>query len=127
MIDTDYQVPTFGKLARRTMATVVGALQNRAELFALEFEEENARLLKLVLFGVGGVFLAMMTILLVTGMVIFLVPEPQRVWAALGFAVFYLVGTIASVLTVKKLLKQAPFAESMNQIKKDSELLDAFK
>src|SRR4051794_27782316 len=127
MTGTDYQLPTLGKLARRTAATVMGALENRAELFAVEFEEENDRLLKLVLFGVGGLFLGMMSALLLTGVVIFLVPQEMRVWAALGFAVLYVAGTIASVLMIKKLLKQAPFAESMNQIKKDAELLDAFK
>lgn len=127
MTATDHQLPTLGRLARRTVATCVGALENRAELFALEFEEENDRLLKMVIFGVGAVFLAMMAVLLITGTVIFLVPEPYRVYAAGGFAALYLIGVVASVLVVKNLIKKAPFAESLNQIKKDSELLDAFK
>jgi uncharacterized membrane protein YqjE len=121
------QMPTLGRLARRTGATCLGALQNRAELFAVEFEEENDRLLKLVLFGLGAMFLAVLTVLLVTGMVIFLVPEAYRVWAALGFAVLYFLGTVGALLAIKSLLKQTPFAESLNQIKKDAELLDAFK
>ena len=121
------QIPTLGRLARRTAATCLGALQNRAELFAVEFEEENDRLLKLILFGVSAMFFAMMTILLVTGMIIFLVPEDYRVYAALGFAVLYLIGTVGTALVIKSLLKQAPFAESLNQIKKDADLLDAFK
>ena len=127
MTTTEEQIPTLGRLARRTAATCLGALQNRAELFVVEFQEENDRLLKLVLFGVGALFLGMMTILLVTGLIIFLVPQDDRVWAALGFAVFYFLGAVAAVLAIKDLLKQAPFAESLNQIKKDSELLDTFK
>lgn len=121
------QIPTLGRLARRTVATCLGALQNRAELLAVEFEEENQRLVKLVLFGVGAMFFAGMTLLLVTGLIIFLVPEASRAWAALGFAVLYLLATVGSVLTIKRLVKQAPFAESLNQIKKDAELMDAFK
>jgi hypothetical protein len=34
---------------------------------------------------------------------------------------------MAAGLVVKGLLKRAPFAESLNQLKKDAELLDAFK
>lgn len=127
MTTAEDQIPTLGRLARRTAATCLGALQNRAELFAVEFEEENDRLIKLVLFGVGAIFLAMMTLLLVTGMIIFLVPEDYRVYAALGFAVLYSGGTVAAGLAIKNLLKHAPFAESLDQIKKDAELLDAFK
>jgi uncharacterized membrane protein YqjE len=127
MTTAEDQIPTLGRLARRTAATCLGALQNRAELFAVEFQEENDRLLKLVLYGVGALFLGMMTVLLVTGLIIFVVPEDYRVWAALGFAVLYLLGAVGAVLAIKGLLKHAPFAESLNQIKKDSELLDAFK
>jgi uncharacterized membrane protein YqjE len=126
MID-ELQMPTLGRLARRTVATCLGAFQNRTELLALEFEEENDRLLKLVIFGVSGLFLAMMTLLLVTATIIFLFPEAERVYAALGFAALYLAGTVVIGFIIKGLLKRVPFAESINQIKKDAELMDAFK
>jgi uncharacterized membrane protein YqjE len=127
MTETDQQLPTLGRLARRTVATVIGAAENRAELFAVEFEEEYDRLMKMVMFGIGGLFLAMMTVLLVTGTIIFLVPADYRIYAAAAFAALYLVGAVAAGLAVKKLIKQTPFSESLNQIKKDSEFLDAFK
>jgi uncharacterized membrane protein YqjE len=125
--DTDYQLPTLGRLAHRTAATIVGALQNRAELFAVEFEEENDRVLKMVLFGVGALFLSGMGILLLTGTIIFLVPEQYRVYAAGGFPLLYLGGGAAAGLTVKSLVKKTAFSESLNQLKKDAEILDAFK
>jgi len=125
--DTDYQLPTLGRLARRTASTIVGALQNRAELFAVEFEEENDRVLKMVLFGVGALFMLGMGILLLTGTIIFLVPEQYRVYAAGGFTLLYLGGGTAAALTVKGLVKKTPFTESLNQLKKDAEILDAFK
>jgi uncharacterized membrane protein YqjE len=125
--ETESQLPTLGRLARRTANTIVGALQNRTELFTLEFEEENDRLLKMVVCAVGGLLLAMMTLLLVTGIVIFVTPEQYRIYAALGFAALYLIGAIAAGITIKNLMKAAPFAESLNQFRKDSELLDAFK
>jgi len=125
--DTDHQLPTLGRLARRTAGTFIGALENRAELFTVEFQEENDRLLKMIIFGVGGVFLAMIAVLLITGTIIFLVPEPYRVYAAGGFAALYVAGTVAAVMMIKKLIKTPPFAESLKQIKKDAELLEAFQ
>jgi len=125
--ETDYQLPTLGRLAHRTASTVVGALQNRAELFTVEFEEENDRLLKLIICAVGGLFLAMMALLLVTGTVIFLMPQQSRAYAAIGFAALYLIGAVAAGLTIKKLIKTPPFAESLKQLRKDAEILDAFK
>lgn len=121
------QIPTLGRLARRTAATLLGALQNRAELLAVEFEEEHDRMLKLVLFGVGALFFAMLTVLLVTATIILLVPEQFRAWTTLGFAVLYLLGTVAAIIVLKGLLKKTPFEESLDQFKKDAELLDAFK
>jgi len=125
--DTEYQLPTLGRLARRTLATFVGALQNRAELFTVEFEEENDRLLKMVLFGVGSMFLLGMGILLLTGTIIFLVPEQYRVYAAGGFTALYLIGGVALALAVKTLVKKSPFTESLKQLKKDAEILDTLK
>jgi uncharacterized membrane protein YqjE len=125
--DTDYQLPTLGRLARRTAATIVGALQNRAELFVVEFQEENDRVLKMVLFGVGALFMLGMGILLLTGTIIFLVPEQYRVYAAGGFTLLYLGGGAAAGLTVMSLVKKTAFGESLNQLKKDAEILDAFK
>lgn len=124
---TDEQIPTLGRLVRRTVSTCLGAVQNRAELLAVEFEEENDRMLRLVIFGVIGLFCAMMSLLLITAMIIFLFPEEYRVYAALGFAVLYAAGAATAALTVKGLLKRTPFSESLSQLRKDAELLDAFK
>jgi uncharacterized membrane protein YqjE len=125
--ETDNQIPTLGRLARRTASTVLGALQNRAELFTLEFEEENNRVLKIVVCAISGVFLAMLTLILLTGTVIFLMPQDYRVYAAAGFAVLYLIGAGAAAMTIKNLLKTPPFVETLGQLRKDTELLDAFK
>lgn len=124
---TDEQIPTLGRLGRRTLSTCLGALQNRAELLVVEFAEEKDRALKLVICGALGLFLAMMTIMLATATIIFLFPEQYRIYAALGFAVLYLAGTVAAVFIIRGLLRQAPFAESLNQLKKDAELMEALK
>jgi len=108
------------------MATGLGALQNRGELFMVELQEEKARLIQLIIRGVLAVFLSIMTALLVTGAVIFVVPEEYRLWAVGGFAVLYLAGTIWAVMSLKALLKRVPFGDTLNEFKKDSELMEAF-
>jgi uncharacterized membrane protein YqjE len=125
--ETDHRAPSLARLTRKTLTTGLGALENRAELFMVEVEEEEARLIKLIVFGMGALFLALMTMMLLTGTILFIVPEEHRLWAALGFTVLYLGGTIAAIFALKAQLKRIPFAESLRQIRKDRELLDVFK
>jgi uncharacterized membrane protein YqjE len=125
--ETDQREPSIARLTRRTLTTGLGALENRAELFMVEVEEEEARLIKLIAFGIGALFLALMAMMLLTGTIIFLVPEDKRVWAALGFTVLYAAGTVGAIFALKSQLKRIPFAESLRQIRKDRALLDVFK
>ena len=115
-----------GRLLRKTLATGVGALQNRGELFVLELQEEKSRVIQLVIRGVVGLFLAIMTMLLITGAVIFVVPEKYRLYAVGGFAVLYLAGTIWAFVSVKQLLKRMPFGDTLAEFKKDSEIMEGF-
>lgn len=117
---------SLGTLVRRTLATGIGALQNRGELFMLELQEEKSRLINLVVLGIGALFLAMMTLLLITGTVIMLVPEEYRIYAVGGFAALYLAGTLVAVFSIKAMLKKIPFGDTLAEFKKDSELMEAF-
>lgn len=118
--------PGLASLVRKTLGTGLGALQNRGELFMVELQEEKSRLIKLVAFGVGAVFLGIMTLLLITGAIIFLVPEKYRLYAVGGFAALYLIATIVATVSAKNLLKRIPFGDTLAEFKKDSELMEAF-
>jgi uncharacterized membrane protein YqjE len=126
MIRNSQEGPALGTLLRKTFATGIGALKNRGELFMVELQEEKSRLISLIILGVGALFLAMMTLLLITGAIIFLVPEDYRLYAVGAFAALYLGGTIWAVLSLKALLKRIPFGDTMAEFKKDSELMEAF-
>lgn len=115
-----------GRLVRKTLATALGALQNRGELLAIELQEEKSRFIQMLALGIGALFLAMMTMLLITGAVIFLIPEDYRIWGVAGFAVLYLAGTIWAVMSLRALLKRPPFGTTLAELKKDAELLEAF-
>ena|SRR2546422_62425 len=127
MAGNGQQPPGLGTLATRLARTGLGLLRNRAELFALEWEEERARLIELLVWGVGLVFLAFMAMMLITATIIFLVPQEFRVYVAAGFAVLYLAGAVVSFLTLKSLLKEEAFSESMRQVKMDRLWLESLK
>src|SRR5262249_39303237 len=119
--------PTLTTLLRRTLTTSLGALRNRCELFIIEIQEEKARVVNLILRGILALFLAMMTAFLLTGTIIFLVPQAYRLYAAAAFTVLYFVATIWAVVSVKELLNKVPFSETTSQFSKDRELLETFE
>jgi uncharacterized membrane protein YqjE len=124
---TNHHPPLFAKLFRKTLVTGMGALQNRGELLLVELQEEKGRLINLLIYGLGALFLAMVTVLLLTGTIIFLFREEYRLYVAAGFVVLYLAGTVVALLSVKALLKRIPFSDTFAEFKKDRELLETFK
>lgn len=114
-------------LVRKAVSTVFRLLHNRSELFAIEAQEEKSRLIAILMYGLGAVLLGLMTLLLVTAIVIFAVAEPYRMYVAAGFALLYFLGALAAVLAIRTNLKRTPFAETVDQFKKDRELLETME
>jgi len=110
---------------RRMLDHALGAFHNRVELLAVEFKEEKTNAVQLLLCVVAALFFAMMTVVVLTATIILLFPQDSRVYAGGGFCLLYLIGAIWSILKVKSRLKQngTPFAESINELKKDREWL----
>jgi uncharacterized membrane protein YqjE len=108
---------------RKIGGIFAAVLQNRADLLAVELQEEKYRFVEvMVLLGIA-LALGMMALFVFTGVVIFAVPEAYRLWVASGLGVFYLLGIFALWSRIKKLLQNQPFPETINQIKKDWECL----
>lgn len=127
MTNGNHHPPAFGTLLRKTLTTGMGALENRAELAMLELQQEKSRLTSLLIFGLGALFLGLLFLVLLTATIIFIFPAELRLYAAAGFTVLYLGGTIWAALSLKSLLKKEPFPETLRQFKRDQELLEAFK
>lgn len=127
MTEADDHPPGFSALASRIVRNGVGALQNRAELFALEWREERLRFVGLLIVGGLLSFLVVMGVLMLTLTVILLFPEEQRLYAAGVFGVFYLLGAVGAWFGLRTMLKREPFAETINQVKKDRLWLEALK
>jgi len=116
-----------GTLVNRLGRTALGALENRGELLAVEWQEEKAHLIQLVVLAVALLFLAMLGMLALSATIIFLFPPEYRVYAAAGFTVLYLAAAVAVFFSMKSILKHEPFSESLKQIRRDRALLDVFE
>ena len=119
--------PGLSDLARRVTATGLDALQNRGELPLVEWQLEKTRLTELLMLSIGLGFLGVMAMMLLTATVIFLFPDHLRLYAAAGFAILYLAGAVWLVFGIRSLVKQEPFEETVEQLKKDRECLDSFR
>jgi len=121
----DQHAPGLMDSARRLLDYGLGLFHSRIELLAVEFKEEKTNVIQLLLCISAALFFSMMTVIVLTATVILLFKEEWRVYAAGGFCLLYLIGAIWSVLKLKSSLKQTgvPFAETINEFKKDREWL----
>ena len=127
MVDNNHEAPGLAALAKKAARTALGALGNRGELMAVEMQEERARLLELMIWGVAILFFGMMAAILLTAAIILLFAPENRVCVAGAFALLYLIGAFVAAGSLRSLLKQEPFAESIDQVRKDRVWLESLK
>lgn len=127
MTDEPQEAPGLATQIRKLMRTGLGALQNRGELLSVEWQEERARMLEVVVWTVVCLFFGILGVGLLTVFVIFLFPENLRIYAIAGFALLYLAAAILVWTNLKKLLLHEPFAESVAQVRKDAECFESLR
>jgi uncharacterized membrane protein YqjE len=127
MAEKNDHFPGFIAQIRKIGQTVLGALQNRGELLAVEWQEAKMRTTEIVFWAVAAAILAMSGLLLLTVTIILLIPADLRIYAFAGFAILYFIGAVAAFFNVKALLKHEPFAESISQVRKDSVWLESLQ
>ncbi|NJK92961.1 MAG: hypothetical protein HC904_14770 [Blastochloris sp.] len=114
-------------LLRKLALQLVSLLETRAELLSVEFREEKIRLIRLMIWTCVALFLAAIGLVMLTMTVLFCVwdNEEYRLWALGTFTLLYLGGSAFGVYQMRKLLVdgELPFAETLNQLKKDRETL----
>jgi uncharacterized membrane protein YqjE len=109
---------------RRVADTALGILHNRAELFAVELQEEKAQVIEVLLWVTLLLFFGMLCVLVLTATLILLCPPDTRIFVAAGFTLLYLVGAVWAFGRLKvKLHSPAPFVQTINEVQKDRELL----
>ena len=124
---TNHDAPSPTTLVARVARVALKAAQTRVELLAVEWQEERLRAMDLVACSLALVLLGTLGLLLLTATVIFLFPAGVRIYVTAGFAVMYLLATAGVWVALKNILKRQPFAESIDQVKKDRLWLESLK
>jgi len=127
MSEDHHRRPDLITLLRKLAVSALGAFQNRGELLVVELQQERGRLFELLAWVVALLFFSVMATLLATAIIIFLIPEDYRLYAAAGFTLFYLAGALWSAFIVHRFLTRVPFPETVAQVKKDRAWLESFK
>ena len=109
---------------RNLFALCMGCLRNRVELFAVELHEEKYKLAEAFLLAGSALFFGLLSLILLTGVVLFLFPAPYRIYVAAVFGVVYLGLALHFSFRAKQRLRSPPLAETIEQIRKDSECLN---
>ena len=107
--------------ARRMLEAVFRTLQNRAELFGLELEEEGHWVVAAFVWAAAAVFFAVLTITIVTITVVYACPADIRPWVLVAFSVVYLLLAIGAILGLRQHFRsrRPPLADTINELKKD--------
>jgi uncharacterized membrane protein YqjE len=114
------QARVFSGSLRRLSNTLLGIIQNRIELLAVEFQEEKCRLLEVFMLAAAAVALGLMALMLVTITVALLLPEPARVVALIVLCLLFIAGAVWAYWSLQRRLNDwSPFAGTMDEIKKD--------
>ncbi len=109
------------------LATLLGIAQTRVELIGTEVEEQFARLVSLLAWGLVALFFAFTGVILSAIAFIVLFWDSNRVLAAAGLAVaFVLLAVIAALVFVAK-AKARPrlFKASLDELAKDRSELES--
>lgn len=127
MPENGYDSPRLGDLIASFARTGLGTLQNRGELLQVEWQEEKARMLEVLVLAALGAFLGVLGIGMLTALIIFLVPKEFRLYGLAAFAILYLAGAVIAWNNLKTLLRREPFPESVAQVRKDAACLGSLK
>ena len=100
---------------------LLGAMQERLELFTVELQEEKLRLIQIFVWISATVFTGMMAVMFASLTVVYLFWEGARL-AVLGvLTVFYAAASVAIVVAFRRYLARQPkpFAATLQEIRED--------
>ncbi len=127
--DAQEESPQAGLLdsLRTLLATLVGIAHTRVELISTEVEEQFARLVSLLVWGLVVMFLAFTGVILSAIAFIVLFWDSNRVLAAAGLAAAFVLLAVIAVLGFIARTKSRPrlFKASLDELAKDRSRLDS--
>jgi uncharacterized membrane protein YqjE len=110
----------------RVARALVGMLATRAELASVELTEERERLTKRLALVAGGGLLLAFGALFVGAFVIVMFWDTHRLWAIAAVALAHLAAGAFLLAKARAIGRDAPspFAATIDELKKDKELLE---
>ena len=120
------QVGLFDSL-KALLVTLIGIAHTRIELISTEVEEQFARLVSLLVWGLVAMFFAFTGVILSAIALIVVFWESNRVLAAAGLAVAFVLLAVIAVLVFFARAKARPrlFKASLEELAKDRSQLDS--
>jgi uncharacterized membrane protein YqjE len=111
--------------AGRLGATLVAMVQTRVELASVELQEEAQRMLRYLVLSLMALFLAAMTVVLVTFFVILLFWDEHPLVATVLLALLYGTGACLLMLKVKSEIRSRPalLSNTLAELRKDAECM----
>lgn len=111
--------------AGRFGASLLAMLQTRAELASVELQEEAQRALRYLVLSLAALFMAAMTVILITFFVILLFWDDNPLTAVAVLAVLYGAGAFALMAKVKSEIRSRPalLAQTLAELRKDVECM----
>lgn len=106
---------------RRLGDGLLASVQDRLELFSLEFKEEKFRLIRTFVWISAVVFTGMMAITFASLTVVYLFWETARLAALGGLTLLYIGALLAMVIGFRRYLARqpSPFADSLSELRQD--------
>jgi uncharacterized membrane protein YqjE len=104
----------------RMLKTLRDVVNNRVELFLVEWREERLRLMELLLLLLAGTVCALMALLMITFAIVAAFWDTHRVLVLALLTLFYaVVAAVAFGMLRSRMRRWRAFAATLEQIKKD--------
>lgn len=121
MAQPEPALPGFLDSLRQLGANLLGSVHDRAELLAVELQEEKVRLVQTFVWICAAVFTGMMALTFVSLTLVYLFWDQARLAVLAGLALFYLAALGGIVAAFRRYLARQPrpFEATLEELRED--------